>query len=425
MKTNQKQIKNVGFISTRFQGTDGVSLETEKWVHVLERMGYSCFFFAGQSDWAEDKTMVQPEAFFEHPDIKNIQELSFNSYKRPRELGDKIHQIQKLLKNSLYTFYEKFDLDMIIIENASCIPMNIPLGIAITEFIAETGVATIAHHHDFSWERDRFMINCINDYIEMAFPPSLPSIQHVTINSEARHQMGYRMGLSATIVPNVFDFHNKMDLEDDYTKDLRADLGLEKDDIFFLQPTRVVARKGIEHAIELVHRLKNPKIKIVIAHMSKDEGRSYLDRIIDYAKLMKVELVIRPDLVGKTRKITADGKKIYTLWDLYPKADFVCYPSLYEGFGNAFVEAIYFKKPILVNRYSVYKKDIEPLGFDVVAMDGHITEEVVESVKNLLGNPDKLSETTEKNFNIAKKFFSYSTVEQKLKTMIENFDGVC
>ena len=41
----RKKIHNIGFISTRLQGTDGVSLETAKWSTVLERMGYTCYFF--------------------------------------------------------------------------------------------------------------------------------------------------------------------------------------------------------------------------------------------------------------------------------------------------------------------------------------------------------------------------------------------
>ena len=42
--------KNIGFISTRIAGTDGVSLEIEKWADVLERNGYSCYYFAGELD---------------------------------------------------------------------------------------------------------------------------------------------------------------------------------------------------------------------------------------------------------------------------------------------------------------------------------------------------------------------------------------
>ena len=34
---------NVGFVSTRFSGTDGVSLETEKWARTLKELGHECF----------------------------------------------------------------------------------------------------------------------------------------------------------------------------------------------------------------------------------------------------------------------------------------------------------------------------------------------------------------------------------------------
>ena len=38
---------NIGFVGTRFEDTDGVSLESFKWVTVLRELGHRCFFFAG------------------------------------------------------------------------------------------------------------------------------------------------------------------------------------------------------------------------------------------------------------------------------------------------------------------------------------------------------------------------------------------
>ena len=52
--------------------------------------------------------------------------------------------------------------------------------------------------------------------------------------------------------------------------------------------------------------------------------------------------------------------------DVYRHADLVTYPSLYEGFGNAFLEAVYFRKPIVVKRYSIFITDIEPKGFQII-----------------------------------------------------------
>jgi len=46
----REEIRNIGFISTRIAGTDGVSLEIEKWATVLERNGFNCYYFAGELD---------------------------------------------------------------------------------------------------------------------------------------------------------------------------------------------------------------------------------------------------------------------------------------------------------------------------------------------------------------------------------------
>ena len=62
-------------------------------------------------------------------------------------------------KAKLYEFIENFKIDMLIAENALTIPLHVPLGLALTEIIAETQIPTIAHHHDFYWERVRFTVN--------------------------------------------------------------------------------------------------------------------------------------------------------------------------------------------------------------------------------------------------------------------------
>ena len=106
------KIQNIGFVSTRFQGTDGVSLETEKWAEVLKRMGYECFYFAGLCDRDPSRTMVIPEAHFEDPVIKKIEEHCFKVYKRTSETTGVIHSVRKHLKASLYKYVKKFNIDL-------------------------------------------------------------------------------------------------------------------------------------------------------------------------------------------------------------------------------------------------------------------------------------------------------------------------
>ncbi len=186
-----------------------------------------------------------------NPEVYAIYTQVTSRYTRPRLVTQRIHELRDYLKDQLYSFVRDFHVELLVVENALSIPMNIPLGLALTEFIAETGLPTLAHHHDFYWERERFLVNCVADYLNAAFPPTLPGIKHVVINSIASRELSHRTGISPMVVPNVMDFEEPPPQPDEYAGDIRAVLGVQVGERFFLQPTRVVQRKGIEHAIEL------------------------------------------------------------------------------------------------------------------------------------------------------------------------------
>lgn len=414
--------RRIGFVSTRFSTTDGVSLETHKWAHVLEGLGHHLFYFAGLCNRSPEVSYVVPEAHFDHPEIREIHNIAYQLRVRPFNVTRRIRELQWQLKQHLYEFIKKFGIELLIVENALSIPMNIPLGLALTELIAETGIPTIGHHHDFSWERKRFLVNCVGDYLDMSFPPRLPTIKHVVINSLAANQIARRKGLGSSVIPNVMDFDHPPAPPDEYTASLRADLGLDPDEHFFLQPTRVVQRKGIEHAIELIKRLEM-KSRLVISHESGDEGNEYKEHIRILADLFGVNVIFSSDVIGVTRGTTPNGRKIYSLEDIFPYCDIVTYPSIMEGFGNAFLEAIYFKKPLVVNNYTIYSTDIDPKGFKAIQFDGFIREDTVSQVKTVLNDPGLRRSMTEHNYNLAKKFFSYRALQQQLETLLFSFFG--
>ena len=418
----EREQHNIGFISTRLAGMDGVSLETQKWVHIFEREGLNCFYFAGELDRPPERSLLVEKAHFAHPEIEEINQECFGVDTRRSLITRKIHDIKRGLKEHIYAFIKKFDLDLLVPENALSIPMNIPLGIAITEVICETGIQAIAHHHDFFWERQRFLRNAVWDYLNMAFPPQLPSIRHVVINTTARNELSHRTGIAATLIPNIMEFEKPYPPIDEYSSDVREALGIEDDEFFILQPTRVVPRKGIEHAIELVRRLGR-KAKLVISHAAGDEGPSYEKRVREYATFMGINTRFVSKIIGEFRGKTATGKKIYSLADVYPHADLVTYPSTFEGFGNAFLEAVYYRKPIVVNNYSVYFTDIKPKGFQVIELDGYVTEEAVQQTQNVLTNSDVREAMVDHNYELAKRYYSYTVLQQKLKALLMDCFG--
>lgn len=415
---------NIGFVGTRFAGTDGVSLEAAKWAIMLGRHHHDSFWFGGLLDTDPEVSMLVPHAYFGHPDIQWINDRAYGRTTRDPEVTRRIYAIADHLKRTIYEFVRRFDIEILCVQNASCIPMNVPLGVAIATYCAETGFPTIAHHHDFYWERDRFTVNAIGDILRMAFPCTVPCIQHVTINSEAQRALSHRRGTSSVLIPNVLDFETPPHAVDDYNTDFRQSVGLEEDDIIFLQPTRVVPRKGIEHAIALIKALDNPKCKLVVSHESGDEGNDYLGMLQDLAHSQGVDMRYIPARVGEERGVNDSGEKVYLLSDAYAHADFITYPSLYEGFGNALIEAFYYRKPVLVNRYSIFVSDIEPKGFKVITMNGYMTRDVVHKVRAVIEDQEFRDQMVEHNYELGKRFFSYAVLRRKLRALVTNVTGM-
>lgn len=416
--------ERIGFISTRFAGTDGVSLESAKWAQVLWDFEHKSFWYAGLLDRDPDTSYCVPEAHFEHPENLWINERIWGKHQRDPVVSRRIHEMAAYLKTTLYDFVERYDISVLVAQNSLTIPMNLPLGVALTEFITETRIPTIAHHHDFYWERIRFSVNAVSDYLDFAFPPRQSGIQHVVINEAGREELAWRKGVSAQLIPNVFDFENPPPVTDEYTADIRSELGFSDEDIIILQPTRIVPRKGIEHSIKLVEALKDPRCKLVISHAAGDEGYEYQDMLAELALESEVDLRFIDDRIGDLRKKNAAGRKVFTLWDLYPHVNLVTYPSLYEGFGNAFLEAMYFKLPILINRYAIFARDIEPKGFRVPLMDGYLTRQEVDEVRRLLSDDAYRESVVEHNYAIAKRFYSFDLLRRSLRTLITNITGL-
>ncbi len=416
------EAKRIGFISTRLAGTDGVSLETFKWAKVLERMGHECFFMAGELGTPANRSMLVPACHFNHPGCVEVYGGCFGVDHRLPRISRKSDDLKVVLKQSVRDFADHFRLDMIIPENALTIPMNLPLGLAITEYLMEHDTACIAHHHDFHWERQRFQRNACQDYLAKAFPPQIPRIEHAVINSSQVTQLSLRTGIAAAVVPNVMDFATPPEDPNHYASDLRQELEIPEDHKLLLQPTRVVQRKGIEHAIELIHRLNLPAT-LVISHASGDEGDEYANRVIDYSKIMGVNTLMCGDRISEDRGVNKKGQKTYALTDVYRAADLVTYPSTIEGFGNAFLEAVYFRKPVLVNNYAIFDSDIRPKGFRTIEMADFITNATVHQAEEVLTNPAVAQEMVETNYELANRFFSFEVLEQKLLTLMINCFG--
>lgn len=413
----------IGFVSTRLAGVDGVSLETEKMGTVLQRMGHETFYCAGElHESVLARGRLVPEMHFHHPEVQAIQDVAFSTPHPPRSLFTRLYALADYLREELDRFVQQYEIDLLVSQNSSTIPMNLPLGVAIHDLVARTRVPLLCHHHDFYWERERFMTHGIQDVLNTAFPPNLEPIEHLVISTVARRELRLRTGIQATYLPNVFDFAHPPAPPDAYAATFWQDIGLGPDDLLILQPTRVIRRKAIEKAIELVEKLADPRAVLVITGDTRDEPGGYGEWLAEQVRRAGIRCLFAAEWVGDVRG-TQHGHKIYSLWDVYPHADLVTYPSVIEGFGNALIEMVYFRKPFVVHTYPIYRADIRPTGIRAIEFNYDITPEVIGRVRDLLADPARQAEIAEHNYAVGQRHFSYEVMEETLRTVLKRFSA--
>lgn len=414
---------------TRYAGTDGVSLETRKWMNVLSESGHECFCFCGENGYLPgDRVVVEPKAHLDDADNVSINSSLFQRKSRSPDISGLIDSVKRELKERLSQFHSTFGIELFVAENTLSLPMHIPLGLALTEYAAESGVPVVSHNHDFWWERKRYVSSPAADYIDASFPPSFPGMKHVVINSVAGRQLSFRKGIGARLVPNVMAFNSSSNGADDidnekkYTDDMHRELAIDPDCRVLLQPTRIVPRKRIEKAIELVRALER-KCVLLVTHESGDEGEGYRSYLADFARKMEVDVRFLADRFGFERGINQEGRKVYSLQDAYRFCDLVTYPSSIEGFGNAFLETLYFKKPIVMSAYEIFRQDIEPKGFQIMELNDYITPDLVKEVNTILDEPDKAREWVERNYELAATYYSFRSLKKKINDLIDEQFG--
>jgi glycosyltransferase involved in cell wall biosynthesis len=421
---------NIGIIIGRIGDVDGVALETEKWIHVLQRMGHEIFIlsgmFKGQVVAPERQTLLPILSFFS-PECEWEQNRAFFfPPDDPDELLTTIDENAHRVSTAVFGWVLRNKIDVILTENCTALPCHLSMGLGIMMAVENMHIRVVTHDHDYAWERgDRYdsPFREIKTMVEETFPlQNGPNVRHAVINSAARQELEDRFGILAMVVPNVMDFEQPFGLVDAYNEDLLGEIGFHRDDIALFQITRIVARKGIDVAIELVGRLDDPKIKLVITGSAADDHRKgYYKRLVDRVESQglrdRVRFAYRRIL--SSRGITSSGKKRYSLSDAYARAVACTYFSTYEGFGNAFVEAVLAKRPIFVNNYKpVFWPDIGSKGFECVMLeDSELTDEAVGRIDEVLRDEKLQTEIAEHNFELGRKHFSYEVLERKLEVL--------
>ncbi|MEC9489848.1 MAG: glycosyltransferase family 4 protein [Halanaerobiales bacterium] len=428
--------------------TDGVSLEMDKWRFVLEKMGHQVVYISG-TPAAE----IQIEELF-YKNEKNLKFVnnayrSLDDYNSEAELQAEIEAEAAVIAKKLEKEIKREGIELLIPNNIFSLGWNLPAAIAFKEVIEKLNLKTVAHHHDFYWERELYsnpVCAFVEDLLAEYFPPAVEEIEHVVINRIAQKELKKRKGLDSTVVPNVFDFKQSLWQQDQYNQDLKSRLGIKKDDIVILHATRIAERKAIELAVEFTARLQQQDLQGILYDGREfssenrivfllpgltEENEEYIQFLKQQAAESRVEIIWAGDHFAHQRS-EEQGKKVYSLWDSYVISDLITYTSIKEGWGNQLLEALFAKKTVVVFEYPVFESDIKKYNLNLASLgsdyqkreDGYIKiaeekfEPALKEAEKYLKDQDYRQQAVENNFEIAAENFSYQRLKEILEKLI-------
>jgi glycosyltransferase involved in cell wall biosynthesis len=178
----------------------------------------------------------------------------------------------------------------------------------------------------------------------------------------------------------------------------------EKEQKIIFWPARFSVLKGALAVLEMFSSIKDESIKLIITADKKDIKD---ERLLTY--------------------IASKNNIIFTGWlpktkidELYCKATVVVYPSLYlEPFGRVPVEAMAFKKPVIVSKYGGLKEIVlhEYNGF---VIDPEDKNEFLDAINKIFSDRTYSSKLGSNGYNRYKECFSGEVMINKYLTLIDN-----
>lgn len=424
---------NYGIIHSLIGKNDGVSIVIDQTVNAMvENLGIglgNIFFIAAHSS---PRFNAQTHDVFWHKNEVHKAILShFNNQAYDESLDQIIHENAIIARDIIADFVQQHNIDIIIAHNTSHVYNFITavgLGYYFEDLRAQNLIwpKILVWWHDSYFERDTFSNPgpVIRKYLKylpgtyidgMVFINTIqPQIARRLFASSGMTRLNEYFADRTIIVPNTHDVvwdwrkydWNKNELihppQDSYNHSFFNNIGLTEildsegynmnETLILLQHTRVVPRKKIEFAIDLSFELEkkftssgiHKCVVLLISGHSGDEQAQYKEFLISYFKIRKEEyprmpvfMIFGENLILSHRDIIVD-KKYYNFSEIpaivAAAGGIGTYFSEVEGYGNNLLEMLAAGLPVAINKYSVYKSDLEPLGFNLPFIENNIMD---------------------------------------------------
>lgn len=468
---------NIGMIHSLVGKNDGVSIVIDQTVNALTEylnveLG-NIFFLAAHTS---PRFNAVTDDVFWHKNEAHKKILEYFEKPPPDDLEKEIHENALYAKNVIKEWVDENEIDLIIAHNTSH-PYNFITAVALGYYFEELNQNNIIWPKQLVWWHDSYMERDIfrnPNRVIQKYMKYLPGtyVDGIAFINKAQMEMGKRVFKKyndrrmepffeqrATVIPNTS--HIPWDWQDaDWTKEeivyppqnnyndtFFDDIGLTEavkkegftldDTVILLQHTRVVPRKKIEVALDFAYRLeekferenRNKCIALLISGHSGDEQVSYKKQLWAYYHKKKIKnpdshviLIFGEGTVLSHRDIIVDRK--YYKFSEIPEIvaahnGLATYFSEIEGYGNNLLEVIANGVPAVINKYEVFKSDIEPLGFHLPAVENcELNDDIVEEAYHILSDPVYRNKVVKHNLEVLYRRLGHRIIAEKLRPLI-------
>ena len=320
----------------------GVESVIRQHSQLMSRHGHEVVIMCGEGGVFDNQiqTLVVRELNSQEPLARASQEEAYHG--RP---GQAYFRLLETLQKQLGSIYEKFD--RIVVHNMFTMPFHLA-GTQALSGLAEEGRKTIAWTHDLAASNVDYKIPPyrIFDLIR----ERQPGVKYVTI-SEAR-ATEFRTLTSSdvdAVVANGLDFATTCTITPEVADLVREDLPIS---IILFYPTRILARKNIAFALQIVGALRDIglQVRLLITGAPDSHNQSSTEHFAGLKRLA-ADLDVHKLITWVNDLFYVDERQLHSL---YMVADAMLFPSRQEGFGLPLLEAA-------AHRLPVFCSNIEPL----------------------------------------------------------------
>ncbi len=468
-----------GIIHSLIGKNDGVSIVIDQSVNAMVKdLGIglgNIFFMAAHSS---PRFNAETHEIFWHKSELNKTIVSQFSREADSSLAELIHENGLIARDIIADFVKRNSIDILIAHNTSH-PYNFITAVGLGYYIDELRKQNIVWPkvlvwwHDSYFERAQFanpnpVIKKFLKYLPGTLVDGIVFInstqtglaRKVFSEYDANPKDSFFTDRTA-VIPNTHDIYwdwkactwtgNTLNFppQDSYNQSFLRDIGLEdmlksggysvQETLILLQHTRIVPRKKIEVAIDLAFKLaerferegKRKCIALLISGHSGDEQVKYKEYLAEYFQIKgksdpgrPVFMIFGENHILSHRDIIVD-KKYYNFFEIpgivASFGGIGTYFSETEGFGNNLLEMIAAGLPVVINKYDIYKTDVEPLGFNMPFIeDGVLDEALIEKTFKLATDIAYRNQIVCHNLAILSEKLGHKIISKFLSPLITN-----